>query len=55
MTRPYRQIDEAAKRRIIRAAAARLKLSNKAIALREGVSPEAIQSVLWRARHMGER
>jgi len=55
MTRAYRQIDDAAKRRIIRAAAARLKLSNKALASREGVTPEAIQSVLWRARHKGER
>jgi len=55
MTRAYRQIDDAAKRRILRAAMARLKLTNKALAVREGVSPAAVQSVLWRARHKGER
>jgi len=54
-TRPYRQIDDAAKRRILRAAMARLKLTNKALAFREGISPAAVQSVLWRARHKGER
>jgi len=55
MSRAYGQIDGAAKRRILKAAVARLKLTNKALAAREGVSPAAVQSVLWRARHKGER